>query len=144
MSTLAYKKNHAIHNRDVAIHLFKNTEYYDWVITCCFYSAINVIKYKIFPRIINGEEFRTFERYVTEYKRTLPSSPHTILHQLVNSVPEMKSIRVQYKMLFDQCHTARYTRYEATEEEAEEALMILDAIMKLCNTEKPKIKRKRK
>jgi len=47
-------------------------------------------------------------------------------------------------MLFDQCHTARYTRYEATEEEAEEALMILDAIMKLCNTEKPKIKRKRK
>lgn len=144
MSTLVYKQNHAVRNQEVAQYLFDNTEYYDWVITSSFYSAINIVKYKIFPLILDGETFRTFERYKDEYQRSLPASPHTILQQLVNKLPEMRAIRVDFKILYDECHSSRYKRYECSEEEAKNALIKLSAIMKHCNTDKPKVPRSRK
>ncbi len=61
MDTLSIMKknnsllNHANHNAEVCEYLYKNTEYYDWIVTIAFYSSIYYCDYKIFPFEINIE-----------------------------------------------------------------------------------------
>ncbi len=57
--------NHAIHNKEVCVHLSKESRYSDWVITTAFYSAVHFVEHKIFP--IKGFKSKRIEYDFTSF-----------------------------------------------------------------------------
>ena len=132
------RRNHALRNEQACHYLHKSGGFPDWVITTAFYSALQFIKYKIFPLKIDENTFNNLDAYrdymVTNYDNHGTSS-HSILRKLLNK--QFKKIAAPYNELYDACQNARYVEYDVSPEEVELALKNLAEIKKFCNTNKP-------
>lgn len=132
------RRNHALRNEQACYYLHESGGFPDWVITTAFYSALQFVKYKIFPLKIGENTFNNLNEYrdymVTNYDNH-GISAHSILKKLLNK--NFKNIAAPYNELYDACQNARYVEYEVTKEEVDLALKNLAEIKKFCNTNKP-------
>lgn len=127
-------RNHANHNLEVCSFLKSNTAYNDWVITTAYYSAIYFVYSILFPNKYedptNGDvkNFSTWEKYC----QRLPSNynKHKATESLVaEHLPEIYS---EFKMLKDNCWTARYDKYIMEESLMKACFDGLLTIAKFC------------
>lgn len=134
----AKRRNHALRNEQACFYLQESGGFPDWVITTAFYSALQFIKYKVFPLTINETTFNNLDEYrdymVTNHYNHGTSS-HSILKKLLNK--QFRNIAAPYNELYDACQNARYVEYDVSQEEVELALKNLAEIKKFCNTNKP-------
>jgi len=92
-------------NKKVAYHLFDNTEYFDWVLTTAFYSALHIIKYHLFPFQDKNDLYSDWNEYYS--KRNNGDQPHKVLKALCRRANSTKDIFSDYIILFNECDTAR-------------------------------------
>lgn len=111
---------HGKHNEDVCDYLFKSKDFYDWVVTTAFYSALHYVQSKIFPIKEGVITYSTFESYFTFKKSSDKNlSQHSLTITLVeNGIPKVKTY---YRRLFDMCMSARYRDYKTSYEKAKKA-----------------------
>lgn len=133
--------NHALNNEKACNYLKESGAFPDWVITTAFYSALQFVKYKGFPIIIDGDTFNTFDEYMADYKRKneYGTSPHVVIKKFLTK--HFRKISSPYIELFDSCFNARYVDYDIRAKELNTAINNLAEIKKFCNTNKPALKK---
>lgn len=120
---------HAQHNEALCEHLFDTKQWNDWVLTTAFYSAVHYVESRIFPYTWNEVTYENFERFYPN--RTDSSrSNHECRIKLVQK--HISKAHSAYKWLFEECRTARYSKYQFTEERANEARKKLAIVKSLC------------
>lgn len=133
------RRNHALRNEQACHYLHESGEFPDWVITTAFYSALQFIKYKVFPlKMEDGNTFNNldeYRNYIAKNYDSYGTSSHSILRKLLNN--KFKNIAAPYNELYDACQNARYIEYDVSSEEVKLALKNLAEIKKFCNTNKP-------
>src|ERR1035438_1655790 len=98
---------HALHNEKLSNELFSGGEFYDWVVTTCYYSAIYFVINELFPNQydIGGKPFQchSFDDYCFKKSRSNVSSnrnsKHDIREELVKEY--LPDIRVAFHTLRD-------------------------------------------
>ena len=124
------KKAHAIHNEEVCNFLFANSEFYDWVITTAFYSALHYVHHEIFPVTIGTFRYENCEDYFSflqSLKEKNINKHSETLRLVQNYIP--KALRY-YRSLFDLCKNARYHDYNIGKKKAVSAKEALINIKK--------------
>ena len=121
---------HAQHNEEVSNHLFEK-EYWDWVITTAFYSALHYVLSAVFPlkETKNGKAktYPDFNTYYKEIRRPwYDPGRHKVTSDLVAA--HISAIVGEYNALKDAAWAARYNNYHSTRGEAEAALSWLGDI----------------
>lgn len=128
---------HASHNERLANELLEGKKYFDWVITTSFYSALHYSEFQLFPLKFGPTDYTCFEDWYHAFKNT-KDNKHDARKRLVYSNIDAKA-GAAYNWLKDECWSARYFSYTATEEDAKEAIRRLNIlkthITKLKNTE---------
>ncbi len=129
--------NHANHNAEVCEHLYKKTEYHDWIVTTAFYSSIYYCDYKIFPfeTIIEGKNytFTNLDNYHQFYNilhRQDKISKHLLRSILVKEKIEV--ISSNFNKLWNLSKTARYYNYDVDKDFSKLAFDVLERIKKEC------------
>ncbi|PWS27385.1 hypothetical protein DHW03_07150 [Pedobacter yonginense] len=117
------KKAHAKHNEDACNFLHSHGDYCDWVVTTAFYSALHLVQYEVFPKIIAGFVYNTFDEYYNgDYKGTKNKpSKHTATINLVRAELGDSAFQL-YNWLFGLCMNARYHDYKVHKFIADEAV----------------------
>jgi len=123
---------HAIHNEKLCDMLLSTKKYNDWVVTTAFYSAIHFIDHKLFPCVINGKDYKTFNLYYDVAVKSNQLSKHTLKAKLISDM--LPKINAEYRWLKDACQTARYVDYLVTTGQAEAANLYLKTIKRNCNS----------
>ena len=121
------RKEHGFRNLQLSEKLFNEKNYYDWVVTVSFYSAIHFIEDKILPRNVNGVYCKTISEVKNAYNM---NGRHAARERLVWMF--CSSIAPQYKWLDDQSRYSRYITYKITPATAEKAIQYLKEIFKEC------------
>ncbi len=129
--------DHGNHNEQVCEYLQLNKEYSDWVITTAFYSALQFVKYKIFPfkmPAIEGRQtaIEDLDDWILyqKYNAQKSTDRHKILADLVEK--HCKSIYPDYDWLLDMSKNARYNDYRHDPLIAQKAINLMKAIKKHC------------
>ena len=136
---MSRKIEHAEHNEKVCKYLAETGEFSDWVVTTAFYSAIHYVDSMLFPKqyeVPNSTgKFKTY-RSLDEYARdclrrgSTGYSLHKIRIELVDEV--LPEISAAFRLLCDNCKTARYHNYKVDIKEANQSCITLDKIKELC------------
>lgn len=130
---------HAKHNQAVCLFLKSNTDYNDWIITTAYYSAIYFIYHALFPDKyedpISGDikSFNSWEKYC----HRLPvnnNNKHKATENLVSE--HFPEIYREFKILKDNCWTARYDKYIVVDSIMEECVKGLSTIAEFCENHK--------
>lgn len=117
-------KDHAIHNESVCDMLLADNQYYDWVVTTAFYSALHFVRHELFPLIENGQTYPNFDIYCLRNGNKV--SKHTITKSLVQKY--LPTVAPYYTWLMDACWTARYKNYKTIQQEAARARQFLSIL----------------
>lgn len=110
------------HNEKLCRVLIDGGTFYDWAIIAAFYAAMHYVYYKIFPYKPQAYEFRNFNAYFSNIRRSKTASKHSITKDLVLDL--FPSASSYFNWLHDSSRI-RYSENMATKEEAEYALEIL-------------------
>lgn len=122
------RKAHALHNEALCEFLLHNGNYNDWVITTAFYSALNYVKFEMFPLHISGVgKFEDFEMYLRKQDKS--GEKHYVLMQLVSRYMKCGGA---YRWLLENCMTARYSEYIVSEANARHARRMLAYVKESC------------
>ena len=136
MTQKEHRYNHALHNYKACQALKKMQDYPDWVITTAFYSALQFVKYKMFPLELEGKTFNEFENYfILQKQKGNRDSKHTMLVKLVKE--QVRHIHPYYRGLRQYCDNARYLNYKVNPQEVEFSLRYLEEIKKVCDFSHP-------
>jgi len=120
---------HAEHNEKLCSKLLAEKQFFDWVVTTAFYSALHYTEHQLFPLKIVAVTYPTFNHYYDSVlKKNHRISKHEGKAQLVNSNLTCGS---RYRWLLDACSNARYIDYNINEQTANLAKTCLDDI-KAC------------
>ncbi len=135
---MQYKKlrlEQAEHNLDACIKFDSLGGFADWAVTTAFYSSVHYVQYKLFPMADhNGSKmvmYQTFSDYNTAFNPHNVQSRHTVMLNLVKK--HAKNIEPEYRMLYDNCLTARYSDYRVSTAVALLSKENLVAIKSYCN-----------
>jgi hypothetical protein len=114
---------HAKYNEKACnfINTSSTNEFNDWVIIIAFYSAVHYIHYKILPfkgKVPTGQnktinDFGTLHSYFQIGEK---ESPHKFRERWVRNFHS--DIHSYYKVMFDDCYTARYKDYQFSNDTA--------------------------
>jgi hypothetical protein len=106
MTVLLTHKEQAEHNEKVAISL-SETEFFDWAITCAFYSALHYVeaKFASIPEVEHSEVLYQKSRIKMDAE-DVKMSVHTFREILIGKY--FKSIRSQYSQLRTSSEMVRY------------------------------------
>jgi len=98
----------ALHNEKVCDFLHENNQFYDWVVTTAFYSALHYVHYVIFPieKAIDGKKH--IASTIGDYCSLISTkdNKHKVLTDLVYT--NCKGIGTAYKALLDMSFLSRY------------------------------------
>lgn len=117
------KRKQAERNEQLSKKLLKEGEYYDWVVTTAFYSAIHYVEDALLPCELNGStctDIRDVKNALNQRGR------HAARERLVANKIPLNSYR--YKWLDDQSRNSRYITYKVNKAFAEKALEHLSKI----------------
>jgi hypothetical protein len=89
-------KNKAEHDLKIAEFLLTDGNYPDWVITCCFYTALHSVDAYAHKLGVTSFEPRLYEQTTAHGKRI----------RFVRD--RLRPFFVKYKRLYDRCRQARY------------------------------------
>lgn len=126
------KQEHAQRNQKLSKQLYDSGEYFDWVITTAFYSAIHYVEDKILPCKVGSTQCKNINEVKSAYQ--MPGR-HSARERLVFAELPLK-VAGKYKWLDDKSRYSRYTTYKVTKTEADKALQYLSNIQKECYKEK--------
>lgn len=117
------KRTQAERNEKLSRKLLKEGEYYDWVVTTAFYSAIHFVEDTLLPCELNGSTCTN----IRDVKNALnQKGRHAARERLVANKIASDSFR--YKWLDDQSRNSRYITYKINKAFAEKALEHLSKI----------------
>ena len=122
------KKNHGERNKKLSQSLNDGKEYYDWVITTAFYSAIHFVEDRILPKKIGTIHCKNISNVKQAYRM---AGRHQAREKLVSDNLSLP-IAVKYKWLDDMSRNSRYVTYKVPAIHAEKALQYLDEIFDEC------------
>lgn len=111
------RKQHAEHNEKACDYLLNSPDYYDWVVTTAFYSALHFVQHEIFPLSEGGKNYNNIDEYKTLTRSK--DSKHNLTIKLVRR--HISGAYPLYKWLHDSCMTARYKRYNTSLSSANQA-----------------------
>jgi hypothetical protein len=128
---------HGLHNEKVCEYIDLKQDFADWTITTAFYSALQFVKYKIFPfkmPAIEGKEtnIEDLDDYIL-YQRNNTSNKvdrHQVLADLVEK--HCPVISEDYNWLLDMSKNARYSNYQHPKEIANKSKRLMRVIKKHC------------
>lgn len=138
--------NQAQHNKSVA-ELLDGCEIDcpDWVVTTCYYAAMNYVYSTIFPKITpvpikerpdqEPKLFNKFEQYYDHRLNVIAGqrllSKHNATVDLVREIyPENAAA---FKELKNDCHKARYSRYKLSDHADASALETMREFADICS-----------
>lgn len=131
--------DHGLHNEEVCNYL-QLKDFPDWRITTAFYSALQFVKYKIFPFELPGIEgkktpIEDIDDLLLYQKNNL--SKHPDKHQLLADMvaKHCSEISEDYDWLLDMSKNARYVNYQQSKEVANRAQTLMVIIKKFCTKE---------
>lgn len=122
------KKTHGERNKKLSQSLNEGKEYYDWVVTTAFYSAIHFVEDKILPKKIGSIHCKNINDVKQAYRM---AGRHQAREKLVSDNLSLP-IAVKYKWLDDMSRNSRYVTYKVPAVHAEKALKYLDEIFDEC------------
>lgn len=125
---MANKKNHGERNRKLSEKLLSEKEYYDWVVTTAFYSAIHFVEDKVFPININGVTCSN----IGECKQAYSLGGRHSAREKVVFDKLGSNVGARYKWLDDNSRNSRYVTFKITSAQAGKAKEYLDYIYKEC------------
>lgn len=125
---MSKKENHGKRNKKLCHKLYGEKEYFDWVITTAFYSAIHFVEDSILPITINQQYCSNIDEVKKAYRMR---GRHASRERLVSENVNYK-VTAKYKWLDDKSRYARYTTYKVTKLEAEKAKQYLNEIYNEC------------
>ncbi len=125
-------KDHAEHNEKACTLLRADGQYFDWVVTTAFYSALHFVQNEIFPFTIGRRSYTCFDNYYNGYfgPGRKPSKHQTTI-DLVAS--EIRPCTSAYRFLYDTSMTARYRKYKVLESIADKAIKELQIVKDNCS-----------
>jgi hypothetical protein len=127
--------NQAEHNQDACLKLDTVGCFPDWVVTTAFYSAVHYIQYKLFPLTGHDGTKLVMHQTFIDYNETVnphnSKSRHNIMLMLVKH--HAKNIEPEYRALYDNCLTARYSDYRISPDVATMSKEDLASIKSYCN-----------
>lgn len=131
---------HGLHNEKVCDYIDLKPEFSDWAITTAFYSALQLVKYKIFPfkmpaiegKQTNIEDLEDFIRYKRNNIMN-KADRHQVLADLVEEY--CADISEDYNWLLDMSKNARYSNYQQPKEIAGKARRLMTKIKKHCTAD---------
>lgn len=138
-SGMIRKVKHAEHNEKACKYLAESGEFSDWVVTTAFYPAIHFVDSILFPKqyeVPNSTgKFKTYhslDEYARDCQRRGDTSNtfHKIRIELVDEI--LPEISAEFRLLSDNCKTARYHNYQVSIEVANQSCITLDKIKSLC------------
>jgi hypothetical protein len=106
---------HARHNERLCDHLNTLNDFYDWVVTTAFYTALHYVEGRIFP-MPGNPSYPDFDTYWDAQKEFLQCSKHKAMSRLVRN--KLPLAAKAYNALMDSCNNARYKNYEVEPDEA--------------------------
>jgi hypothetical protein len=124
------KKKHAEHNEAVCDFLLSSGDYYDWVTTTAFYSALHFVQHEIFPLNEGGKTYPDFNTYFQKVSKNnnKKANKHSATIELVKKyIPSASSY---YRWLYDTCMNSRYVSYQVSERKAIMAKSLLVSLKK--------------
>jgi hypothetical protein len=130
---------HAKRNHDLAKKLHEEGEYFDWVVTTAFYSAIHYVEHYMFPAKWNNISVNNIEELKDACNTTSESyvGRHQARAKLVRrDLPFLKA--TYYAWLDDQSRNARYKTYKVKKDFAQKAIDQLEKLLSALEESKNK------
>jgi hypothetical protein len=128
------KKAHAGHNEDACKFLHTDGNYCDWVVTTAFYSALHYVQHDIFPKVISGVTYDSFDKYYNGHYRYVKNKPNKHVSTINLVKAELGgTVHENYSWLYGLCMNARYKNYNVhplIAEESTKRLARIKALMK--------------
>jgi HEPN domain-containing protein len=122
------KKEQAKRNLDLAVKLFEEGIYLDWVVTTSFYSSVHSVECFCLPQELRGTSCSD----ISDVSRVYSSgSRHQARERMAFEVMPLE-IATKYKWLDDQSRNSRYQSYKVTKGVAEKAIQYAKQIFELA------------
>ena len=118
--------NHAKHNEDLCRKLHNEKNFFDWILTIAFYSALHYSEHSLFPLQFGQRVYHSFDKYYQAFKMS-NDNKHDARKRLIYSNIDA-SAGAAYSWLKDSSLKARYYDYKINELEADMAIRKLDVI----------------
>lgn len=127
MSSETFPLDHALHNEKVCKHVDEGG-FNDWVVTTAFYSALHFVEHEIFPFQDEGNsiEYESFDDYCTGKR----GGKHKLRSLLVHE--NLETVSAEYDWLKNTSWTARYNKYQVSEDVKDRAIYCLNRIKDVC------------
>tara|TARA_R110002124_G_scaffold157576_3_gene324655 strand:- start:59 stop:457 length:399 start_codon:yes stop_codon:yes gene_type:complete len=125
------ENSHSEHNKEACDYLFASGKFNDWVVTTAFYSALHFVHSEVFPLTTNEGTFKCFDSYFNFLNKRGSNSlnKHTATIRLVEQ--HLKHASSQYRYLYDQCMSARYSNFKVSLLMANQAKITLESLLKV-------------
>jgi len=97
----------------------------DWKVTTAFYSGLHIVNSCLFPLSHNGKRIQRFEQYVDLLRGG--GTPHNLRLELCSRLrPDLYHA---FRLLYADCHNARYKSYNVSDYTTSRSLKLLTKIM---------------